>query len=64
MTFQICCCGAQPGYPHRADCPRPLFNATDAQFEQWEKEWLALREELELSHDAWQRNSSPGGYAQ
>jgi hypothetical protein len=41
MSDQLCACGAQPGYPHRHDCPRPLFNPTDAQFEQWEKEWLA-----------------------
>lgn len=40
QTFQLCACGAAPGYPHRADCPRPLFNPTDRQFEQWEKEWL------------------------
>jgi len=46
-NFQICCCGSAPGYPHRADCPRPLFNATDSQFEQWEKEWLALKEQTD-----------------
>jgi hypothetical protein len=27
--FQICLCGTAPGYPHAADCPRPLYNARD-----------------------------------
>lgn len=46
--FQLCACGSAPGYPHRKDCPCPLYNPTDSQFEQWEKEWLAKREKLNM----------------
>jgi hypothetical protein len=48
MNDNFCCCGAQAGYPHRADCPRPLYNASDAQFEAWEKDWLALVQAINL----------------
>lgn len=34
--FQLCLCGAAPGYPHAWDCPRPLYHATEAQEKQWE----------------------------
>jgi len=34
----ICYCGTQAGYPHRDECPRPLFRATPAEEERWELE--------------------------
>lgn len=47
-NFQICLCGAQPGYPHAADCPRPLFGSfelSNPQLIQWEAERAALKSE-------------------
>lgn len=41
--FQICMCGVEPGYLHALDCPRPLFNATEAQADRWEQEREAKR---------------------
>lgn len=42
MGFQICYCGTQPGYPHPADCPYPLFTAVEKE----EKKWQQAREKL------------------
>jgi len=37
-AFQICLCGAQPGYLHSPYCPRPLYQCSDAEAEQWQRE--------------------------
>ena len=37
--FQICLCGAQPGYPHDPCCPRPLFRATEQQAQEWQQQY-------------------------
>jgi hypothetical protein len=31
MTFKICLCGTQPGYPHAFDCPYPLYISKPSQ---------------------------------
>lgn len=33
--FNICLCGSQDGYPHRADCPYPLFRYNDTDYRKW-----------------------------
>ena len=43
-TVNICYCGAQAGYPHRDECPYPLFRATPAEEDRWE---LKRQERLE-----------------
>ena len=47
--FQICLCGAQPGYPHNWDCPYPLYaGKTQARVIDWETKRNQIRiEELE-----------------
>jgi hypothetical protein len=32
----ICYCGAEAGYPHREDCPRPLYRANEREEIAWE----------------------------
>ena len=44
--FQICHCGTQPGYPHDAACPFPLFTDDDASVERWARERAALTRDL------------------
>ena len=47
--FQLCQCGAAPGYPHAVHCPRPLFGSLaddDPRLRQWEAERQALIERL------------------
>lgn len=34
----ICLCGTQSGYPHKATCPRPLYRCTKASEQAWETE--------------------------
>ena len=43
-TCQLCLCGTTPGFPHAADCPRPLFNASVDGAE--EARWVAERDVL------------------
>ena len=48
----ICFCGSLAGYPHRADCPYPLFRASDAPANPWYRTWLdgydqPLRDEIQ-----------------
>lgn len=55
-AVNICLCGAEAGYPHDRDCPRPLYLASDSAAEQWEKEYEAKRqarlaEEEKLHHE-------------
>lgn len=40
--FNLCYCGSAAGYPHAADCPYPLFRATESE----EDRWFAAREAL------------------
>lgn len=44
MSFQICLCGAAPGFPHAPDCPRPLFHARPGSPEEarWNRERLDM----------------------
>jgi rubrerythrin len=58
--FQICLCGAAPGYQHAADCPRPLYRASSTEELKWEAERAALKatqaanfEALEEWHRSW-----------
>ena len=37
MTFNICPCGTQAGYPHAPECPYPQYNPTEVQLEKWEQ---------------------------
>lgn len=50
--LQVCLCGAQAGYPHFADCPRPLYQCSAEEEAKWcaEREaWLSRGE-----HSTWQ----------
>ena len=38
--MNICGCGASAGYPHKPECPRPLYRGSDA-------DWIAWQVELE-----------------
>lgn len=40
--MNICMCGTEAGYPHRADCPYPLYRCSAAQ----EAAWEAARDRL------------------
>jgi hypothetical protein len=35
--MNICLCGTQAGYPHKPECPYPLYRGTDAMYEAWDK---------------------------
>ncbi len=41
--LNICYCGTFDGYPHKDDCPRPLFRASDRRVAKWEKERAKLQ---------------------
>lgn len=41
--LNLCLCGAQDGYPHDTDCPRPLFRATTADAQRWRDDRDAIR---------------------
>jgi len=54
MTFQICQCGVQPGYPHDRDCPYPYFRDDAAGADRWTIERDRVRrrrEQAELDAD-------------
>lgn len=64
--FQICLCGAMPGYPHAVDCPRPSYNANDdATCDKWEADRAARRlrlaEHTQKLPAARLRDIAPGG---
>ena len=40
--MNICGCGASAGYPHKPECPRPLYRGSEADWNTWEIE-LGLR---------------------
>jgi len=44
MGFQVCLCGTQPGYPHAADCPFPLYHSGEEAMARWDRERALLRE--------------------
>jgi len=47
--FQLCQCGAAPGYPHAVHCPRPLFGSLaddDPRLVQWLADRQAFIERL------------------
>ena len=53
---QFCLCGAQPGYLHAADCPYPLFRATEQQAQQWEanRQWKEAQQlKKEYADEGW-----------
>jgi hypothetical protein len=57
--INICLCGAQSGYPHDIDCPRPLYRATVRQEKDWEHE---RAERLKTKIAAWEaREDARGG---
>lgn len=48
MTIiNICMCGASAGYPHRRDCPYPLFRGTPGDEEQWLKDRNKRRRKID-----------------
>ena len=44
MPAQWCLCGAEAGYPHASDCPRPLYRAGGEQAERWRVERQKVRD--------------------
>lgn len=44
--IQICHCGTQPGYPHDAACPFPLYTDDNASVEKWARERAAVLRDL------------------
>lgn len=45
--FQICRCGAMSGYPHRPECPFPMYGEpSPARNARWIDERQALREAI------------------
>ena len=46
--FQICHCGAMSGYPHRPECPFPLYGEPSPErLARWMDDRQALREALD-----------------
>lgn len=43
--MNFCLCGAEAGYLHAADCPRPLYRCSESQQEKWERDRQALKQE-------------------
>jgi hypothetical protein len=39
--MNICMCGAQAGYPHNVNCPRPLYRGSAADEAKWLKVYEA-----------------------
>lgn len=56
--MNICICGREAGYPHAADCPRPLFRCSETEMKKWYAEREAKRLLAETGyaiHDGEQR---------
>jgi len=43
MEMQFCLCGAQPGYPHKPDCPFPYYGRSGQIMGKWHREHKALQ---------------------
>lgn len=46
--FNFCMCGTAAGYPHKPDCPYPIYRATPAQMADWEDARQELRQAQEV----------------
>lgn len=44
--FNVCFCGAPSGFPHRPECPRPLYRGTTDQAARWIDDRDALRKQI------------------
>ena len=45
--MNICMCGAEDGYPHADDCPRPLFRGSEEDQRRWRREHQELSTQKE-----------------
>ena len=50
--FQICGCGAQPGYAHLELCPFPYYGNDPKMIDKWTAEYLANEKAAEHSVQA------------
>ena len=50
--MNICMCGAQAGYLHDRDCPRPLFKGSMADEQRWTKDFERNRRD-HCTTDTW-----------
>ena len=55
--MNICYCGTQAGYPHRDECPYPLFRAVPAEEYRWEAARQARAEALALVREGTSRRA-------
>lgn len=55
--MNFCLCGAEAGYPHAADCPRPLYRCSDSQAARWHADRAALPPG-DIDHDAQDRRAA------
>ena len=47
--FQICGCGAQPGYAHLPLCPFPYYGNDPKQIDKWTAQYIANEKAAEQS---------------
>lgn len=60
--WNICCCGAEAGYPHASDCPYPLYRGTEAQYDRWLAARFARREGIEVGERDGEHWAEHNGY--
>ena len=49
--MNLCGCGASAGYPHKPECPRPLYRGSEADWNAWEIELGIKMQELARNDD-------------